>query len=413
MLTTFRASAVACAPAPLAAVLCAVGLTLGAAAAAQGQEQTAGYVVHEWGNAKARGPQSCPEGRSLGYRQIFEQGPDGERREGETNAEYVARKRAGGVSLAHVDGKNLCAHPELAPDPFFRTLDDTTVVSYGIDLDGVHSSTAGTASGAACAHDDFPGVAGASGVDNQYLRLTGCSGNPPADTGEEHEGWLPPTGEALENTMLEGGWGVLIELRGVDDFVNDDEVAVGIYANADPIVMSAQREPIPYATYAADQDPRFRGETRGSIKDGVLTTQPTDVRFHWLVAGLHLERPLRHARLQARFTDDGVLEGYLAGYTPAEALYDFQYGFRNATTDAGEPANPKMLVNLASLAASAMNRTCNGAYHAIYALADGDLDPRTGRCTSLSTQYFFRATPAFVVDVATRGQNDELVEDVR
>ncbi len=382
-------------------------LTVGVAAL---DGESAGFVVHEWGSAKARGFSACPEGRSLGYRQIFEQTPEGRKREGEGDKAYAVRAGAGGVKLAHFEGKNLCAHPELASDPHFKTMDDRAVISYGIDLDGKHSRQEDSGAPGSCAHNDFAGIDGVTGIDNQYLRLTGCSGNPSTEESFSAEGWLPPQQEALENTMLEGGWGVLIEIKGIDDYDNDDSVEVGIYANADPIVMSARREPIPYATYAADQDARFRATTRGKIVDGVLTTEPVNVRFHWLVAGLHLERPINHARLQARIDDEGVMEGYLAGYTPVDALYDLQYGFRSATNDKGEPANPEMLVNLATLAASAMNRTCNGAYEAMYRLADGDPDPETGRCTSLSTQYFFRATPAFVVDVQTRSLNDALLE---
>ena len=188
-----------------------------------------------------------------------------------------------------------------------------------------------------------------------------------------------------------------------------DRVEVGIYANADPIVMDSSRVPIPYATYAADQDPRFRGVTHGSIKNGELVTEPVNVRFHWLVAGMHLERPINHARIQARITDTGILEGYLSGYTPVEALYDYQYAFRNAKNDAGEPVPSARTAAIATGAASAMNRTCNGAYAALYSLADGDPDPETGRCNSISTQYYFRATPAFVVDVESQSMNDSLL----
>jgi hypothetical protein len=380
-------------------------------AGATDEAASAGFVVHEWGGAKAHGDTVCPQGRSLGYRKIFEQSEEGQRREGEADADYVKRMEAGGTALANKDGKNLCANPGLAPDPYYRTMDDTGVVSYGINFDGLVSTSDGAVAPGTCAHDDFTGVGGEAGVDNQYLRLTGCTGNPPTDTGEAQTGWLPPPQEALENTMLEGGWGILIELKGVDDYENDDSVEVGVYANADPIVLSATREPIPYATYAADQDPRFRGVSSGKIVDGVLTTEPADVRFHWLVAGMHLERPLSQARIRATFTADGVMEGYLAGYTPVEALYDFQYGFRNATNDAGEPAPAAMMTAIATGAASAMNRTCNGAYEAMYRLADGDPDPKTGRCTSLSTQYFFRATPAFIAEVETSSRNDSLLAE--
>ena len=77
----------------------------------------------------------------------------------------------------------------------------------------------------------------------------------------------------------------------------------------------------------------------GRIVNGVLTTDPVDVRFHWVVNSIHLERPLQDARLRVTFTPDGGLEGILAGYTPIEDLYDFQYGFRNGKDAKGNPAN--------------------------------------------------------------------------
>jgi hypothetical protein len=374
------------------------------------QDGKAGFVVYEWGNAGARGPTVCPNGRSLGYRQIFEQSSEGKRHEGESDADFGRRLEAGGYRIAVVNGQNLCALPALAPDPHYRTMDDTHVAAYGIDLDGQVSTRKGHPASGTCPHDDFRGVEGEQGVDNQYLRLVGCTGTPPKDTGANYTGWLPPPQEHQENTMLEGGWGILISLRGVNNLQNDDSVEVGIYANADPIQLSANKSPIMHVTYAADQDPRFRGETHGRIVNGVLTTEPVNVRFHWLVAGFHLERPVDHARIRAKFNADGTMEGYLAGYTPIEAVYDMQYGFRNAKDDAGRPVPSGLTSGLATGGSSAMGRTCNGAYAALHALADGDRDLQTGQCTSISTQYFFRATPAFVVDVQTRGANDALIK---
>src|ERR1044072_3951140 len=135
--------------------------------------------------------------------------------------------------------------------------------------------------------------------------------------------------------MLTGSWGILIELDGVEDIRNDDSVAVGIFANADPIQLSPNRNPLAYATYAIDQDPRFRAKTKGRIKDGVLTTDPVDVRFHSITNSLRLERPLQHARLQLTLSKDGVLSGYLAGNTPVEAMYDYQFGYRSGKNAQG------------------------------------------------------------------------------
>ena len=35
-------------------------------------------------------------------------------------------------------------------------------------------------------------------------------------------------------------------------------------------------------------------------------------------------------------SEEGVLSGYVAGYTPVEAMYDAQYGYRNGKNGAGQ-----------------------------------------------------------------------------
>ena len=155
-------------------------------------------------------------------------------------------------------------------------------------------------------------------------------------------------------------------------------------------------------------NPRFRATTHGRIVNGVLTTDPVDVRFHWVVNSIHLERPLQDARLRMTVTPDGALDGILAGYTPIEELYNFQYGFRNGKDGAGKPANPRLISGSANGQARVLDWTCNGAYYELKRLADGHRDAKTGQCTSISTQYRIKAIPAFVVDAATHSVNDVL-----
>lgn len=369
------------------------------------QNGTVGFIVYGFGNAYARPGQinaMCPNGRSLGYRQIFEQTPEGHRHEGEPGAEYTSRINAGAFRLATVNGENLCLKPELGPaDPSYRTMDATNVVAFGIDLDGQHSTRNGRPAPGTCAHDDFAGANGIKGIDNQMLRVLGCDGAGEQYAATDESGDLPSGENGISETMLQGGWAILVSLRGVDNLQNDDNVEVGIYASADPIQLSPNKEPLLNVTYASDSDPRFRGETHGRIVNGVLTTDPVNVRFHWLVAGMHLERPLDHARIQAKFNASGGLEGYLAGYTRVEDMYNINYGFRNAKNDAGQSIPPMRLSYLTVLGNTVMGRTCHGAYAALNRLADGDRDPQTGRCSSVSTQYWIRAVPAFVVDAPT------------
>ena len=155
-------------------------------------------------------------------------------------------------------------------------------------------------------------------------------------------------------------------------------------------------------------DPRFRATTHGRIVNGVLTTDPVDVRFWKITNSIWLERPLQDARVRMTLSADGVLDGILAGYTPVDAMYDLQYGYRNGTDGHGQPAPLPLRVGSAMGGSFVLGHTCNGAYHALEALADGHRDPATGRCSSISTQYHIRAIPAYVVDSATASVNNGL-----
>ncbi len=374
----------------------------------------AGFVVADIGFAGAASNTVCPDGRSMGYREIYERSPEGRRREGESEEDYARRLDRQGRALAIVDGESLCMRPELGHDPHYRTMDDANVLAFGIDLDGQDSRANTQPAGGTCAHNDFRGPGGARGIDNQHIRLVGCSGGTQAAQAQEQRQQQVAAsprrrGSGLTVEMHTGAWGILISVSGVDDIANDDAVEVGIYANNDPIQLSGNREPVSYVTYAIQQDPRFSAVARGRIVDGVLTTDPVDVRFHHVLNGMRLERPLRDARMRATFAADGSLEGYIAGYTPIVEMYDVDYGFRNGKDFNGvDPAPFERRRNSAIGAAAVLGRTCEGVWAALQQLADGHRDPETGRCTSISTQYWFHALPAFVVDMPSEGVNDDL-----
>jgi len=343
---------------------------------------------------------ACPAGMTSGYANpgdVFISKPELQQQEGEGEDKY--NRRVYGQSMGDPSIKNLCLNPELGkPDPNFRTVTGKDVPADGIDLDGQDSHIKGKPVPGSGAHDDFRGLNGERGVDNQFYRLVGCSKS------------FQSTGQSntFEIEMYTGSWGILLTLKGAGDLHNAKDVEVGIYANADPIQLSPTREALQNATYAADQDPRFRATAHGRIVNGVLTTDPIDVRFHWIVNSIHLERPLKKARLRMTLTPDGGMEGILGGYTPIEDLYDFQYGFRSGKDAKGDPA-PLRLRTVSSIGqARVLGHTCNGAYYAMKELADGDCDLKTGQCSSISTQYRIKAIPAFVVDTATQSVNSTL-----
>lgn len=408
-----------------ALALCALGGTTLAAAGLPSfvQDGKAGFVVSEMKYALSLDAQetgACPDGMTQGIRREGGPGsgaagagqrpagasPGGQQAEGASSGAQrpagVSEEEAQRRFLARLNGpngQNACMNPEaFKPDPNFRTVKIPDMKAYGIDLDGQHSRAKGKPAPGECAHNDLVGMNGERGIDNQFYRVVGCSNS------------FQSTG--LSNTftteMLTGAWGILIALSGVDDIRNDDSVEVGIYANADPIELSPNREPLPNATYAIHQDPRFRAKTRGRIKNGVLTTDPVDMRFHKITNGIYLERPIRDARVQMTLSENGTLEGYLAGYTAVEAMYDFQYAYRDGKNGNGEPADRRLILISSLGQAGVLGHTCNGAYYALHEFADGHPDQKTGKCTSISTQYRIKAIPAFVVDVKTQSVNEDL-----
>ena len=337
---------------------------------------------------------TCKEGMSRSITEVFMETPAGQQGEEETDEAYARRMLMAARSLGtNEQGVNVCQHPEqFPPDPSTHTVHRSDIPAEGIDLDAL---TGGRTPPAQCAHTDFLDADGHAVVDNQFYRTVGCS-RAFQSTG---------MGNSFQIGMYAGEWGILIALKGVDDLVNDDRVEVGIYASADPMMLSPGRDALRYATYAIDQDPRFRANTVGRISDGVLTTEPVDVRFHHAVNSIVLERPLRAAVLQASISDAGELEGWLGGYAPVEALYDHQYGYRSGKDMTGQLASERLRTRSSNGAAHVMGHSCAGVYHALYEHADAFPDPATGRCTAISTQYRVSALPAFIVDVESQSLN--------
>ncbi len=364
----------------VAAAFCCA-LSVASAQTAFMENGAAGFVVSDIkyilaGDADKTG--ACPGGLSKNIADIFASTPAGKRHKGETDEQYAARLNDGAKTLSTApNGQNLCMNPEAGrPDPFFRTMQAkaTSVREAGVD-----------------------------GFNNQFSRVVGCS--PSFQSSGLSNGF--------KTEMLTGAWGIVLTLKNVKGMHNDEDVEVGVFANNDPIQLSPARDPLAYATYAVDQDPRFRAKAKGRIKDGVLTTEPVNMLFHSVTNSMRLERPLLHARLQARISEDGQLEGTLVGYTPVESMYDFQFGYRNGKDATGQLAKLPLRMLTGNGAARVLGYTCPGVYFALNQYADGDQDPQTDRFTSISTQYHLSAIPAFIVDVPTASVNAKLTASTK
>lgn len=336
-----------------------------------------GFVVTklQYGLARnASAKQACPNGFSRSFRENYEKKhPPKDSPAGKAESAYGGRLFY--EAMKAPDGSNLCLKPELATDPSARTVVRRDIEVYGIDLDGRSARANAPPAPGTCAHDDFLDSRGSANIDNQYYRVVGCT-----------RGFLPGgLGERLDSEMLEGAWTIVIALKGVDNVTNDPQVEVGISAGADPIQLSAGGKALPYATYAMDSDPKFRSVTKGRIVNGILYSNPVNVRFHSTANGKQFERSLNGARLRLPLDSTKTAEGYLSGYASIADVYKNDVAFGGSTFIAGA-------------AADALGYTCNGMYAGLMRYADGDRDPRTGRCTSISTQYLITVAPAFVVD---------------
>ncbi|MEO8604461.1 MAG: hypothetical protein ABI629_17955, partial [bacterium] len=155
-----------------------------------------------------------------------------------------------------------CNDPTASHDAVFKTLSAAATVD-GVDLDDTVSTRA---DGDACAHDDFTDPDGAPGIDLQYWRAIGCVRGFQA-------GEIADT--VVDQAVRDGSMTILVEVRGVDDAQNDDDVRVQIYASTDPPPLGADGSVLPFGTLSAHSDPRYRSAVgRGRIVDGVLTAGP-------------------------------------------------------------------------------------------------------------------------------------------
>lgn len=360
----------------------------------------AGFVVSDirYALTDASGSQ-CTRGVSLNVEEIFAKTAEGRRRRGESDKQYAERLNAGANRLSTApNGDNACANPQaMGPDPYARTVDAPNAIAEGIDIDA-HWASVGVAQPRTCAHEDFAASDGRQGIDNQFYRALGCT--------HAFQGGGIANGFVTE--MLTGSWGILLTLDGVDDLKNDDQVEIGIYANADPIMLSSDRRPLDYATYAIDQDAAYRARSTGFIKDGTLYSRPVDVRLHDVVNGMRLQRVLRQTVVQATISEEGELRGVLAGFAPVQDLYDNRFGYAAGKDGAGKPVDIRRRLGTANGSARVLGYTCPGIYFSLKTLADAEPDPQTGACTAISMQYLFAAIPAFVVDVKTQSTNDQL-----
>jgi hypothetical protein len=288
----------------------------------------------------------CPEGLNPGNDEFWWRGlSKAERGRLTENGMVTQIERQGFALVRGPKGENVCQSPEAVTDPPLLTIEGK--VAYGVNLDGTRN---GEATAKSCAHEKFEGVDGTPAVDNQMYRLLGCT------YGWRNYGHIEMNANGQRKTSGLGM--ILIEVTGVDDPRNDDDVRVTFYRSIDQFVLDSAAEPLPYNTYRIDSVngvPRYGSVVKGKIVNGVLTTEPADVRLPFYGNYTLLDQTIRDLSLRLEIDPSGArAKGMISGYYDLEQLSDYLGGLGFAAT---------------------AQYSCPALHEAAYRLADGYPDP--------------------------------------
>ena len=320
----------------------------------------------------------CPDGRSPTVRESFllTQTPEERARllKPENSIELERKYKFDYVYGA--DGRDICSSA-----PAFDTPDRPmqkpvqSKIAPGMDLDGANGDTPAPGT---CAHKSFTGLAGEAGVDNQYFRAIACNtfwrG---AGTDASKTNSVLPDG-IRESQFLNVA--VVMIVRGVDNWQNDPKVEVVMAASPDEPPRDVQQRIVGGGSLAVTDNARWRVTMNGRIENGVLVTEPTDMIMPRFYAGAAKgEFLMKRARLRLTLQPNGELKGEVGGYRPIDNIIGiFMVGGPGVASTSG--------------------LDCASVRKTLRVLADGDPDPKTGACTTVSQAMDLVAKPTFIFE---------------
>lgn len=256
--------------------------------------------------------------------------------------------------------------------------DDSAAGIEGFDLDGRASRSEAPGAGE-CAHDDWTGPNQEPGIDYGFLAI--IENEAQREDGKYvfggfREGQL--VDGVIRGAVKNGSMTILVQVDGLDDPRNDDDVSVQIYSSEDSPALGTDNSVLLGATLSIHPDSRFHsGEVRGSVVDGVLTAGPMDLRFPIDIMIVRDELLIHDSWLRVDLLEDGF-EGMVSGYWDVANIRDI---IGVPTTDNGNAAN----------------FTIEQFDAAMADLADGNYDEGTGLCGSFSTAFRVSGVHAFIV----------------
>ncbi len=342
-------------------------LLLTAPQATAAEKKSLGFAVSKWNTAIYEGPfmDECPEGLNPSNKDIWWSTINAEQRRNVPNIPATQRQP---WNFRGQHGEDVCMVPTSVKDPPLRTVQG--LISYGMNLDG---NADGAATAKTCKHQNFTGLDGTAGVDNQMYRLFGCV-----------YAWRS-NGHIEQNAnshRLSSGLGmILIEVTDIDDMRNDDHVDVTFYRGLDPFALDSAGHVLPFSSYRIDMEngkPRYGDKVSGKIVDGAIVTEAADVHLPFFGNYQYMNQEIRDLQLRLEIAADGkTAKGLVGGYYSVDQIYRYVSGMLGAFPNTTQ-------------------FSCPGIYVAAHELADGYPDAKTGECTMLSSAFKLEAVAAFI-----------------
>ncbi|MBY0509723.1 MAG: hypothetical protein K2P94_06180 [Rhodospirillaceae bacterium] len=345
----------------IAAGVLSAGLFSQAASAGE----TRGYVLDWWGMATYSKDIDCPDGMNpkadVMFRRILREMGKTPREIEEIYKDFPYPIYMIATDRGRIDGKptNVYITPTSWPDPKIKTATGAKE-TYGFNLDG-NDKTGG--------YTDVD--TGAKGVDNNLYRALGCF---------ETQRAMPPERPTYPYIYWDmtrdftGAW--LIEVSGIDNDQNDDDVTVGIYRALNPVTRNAAGNVVQDMSFKVDPNPRSQRVVKAKIKDGRIFTEGFD--FYMTGDPLAIiDYELSKAQFRLDLKADGTMTGVVGGYQDWRKIYS---GF--ALPGVTNEINVGVDVP--------------GIYYTLKRLADADPDPKTGENRRISASYSMAGIPAFI-----------------
>ncbi len=265
--------------------------------------------------------------------------------------------------------------PTLAPPSttYLTVLDSleftrsTDGVAPGFNVDGKVSKDGDPDS---CEKGDLVSPWGEVGVDNQFAKLVPII---------EFSGL--GAAEGLVATVIkDGGLLIIVELKGVDDRLNDDDVTLTIRLGSGTPLLGTDGLVLSGQTFALhDDSPETSAPAK--IVDGIVLTEPFDTTLPIVVFGVGYQLAINKAQVRARLTEDGgLIEGVLGGGIPVESILEIAKQAEN-----GQKGLEELIGGV------------------IGAAGDMKKDPQTGQCMEVSAALAFTSVSAFL-DQVQKGQ---------